>query len=74
MNLWTINAKCNPIQYIRKTYIINYVSDVLANDWYDYFDLALTMAKCNGGKYYLRHMRFPNGDYVSISDWLSMNK
>lgn len=55
-------------------YIINYVSDVLANDWHDYFDLVIIMAKCNGGKYYLRHMRFPNGDYVSISDWLSMNK
>ena len=55
-------------------YIINYVSDLLANDWHDYFDLVVTMAKCHGGKYYLRHMRFPNGDYVSISDWVSMNK
>ena len=55
-------------------YIINYVSDLLSNDWHDYFDLVVTMAKCHGGKYYLRHMRFPNGDYVSISDWVSMNK
>ena len=55
-------------------YIINYVSDLLANDWHNYFDLVVTMAKCHGGKYYLRHMRFPNGDYVSISDWVSMNK
>ncbi len=55
-------------------YVINYVSDLCADDWHDYFDLALSMGKCYGGKYTLKHMKFPNGDYVSISEWEKLNK
>lgn len=54
-------------------YIINYVSDLRADDWHDYFDLALLMGKCHGGRYTLKHMKFPNGDYVLTSDWERLN-
>lgn len=54
-------------------YIINYVSDLGTDDWHEYFDLALLMGKCHGGRYTLRHMRFPNGDYVLTSDWERLN-
>ena len=54
-------------------YIINYVSNISADDWYDYFGLARLMGKCHGGRYTLRHMRFPNGDYVLTSDWERLN-
>lgn len=55
-------------------YIINYVSDLRTDDWHEYFDLALLMGKCHGGKYTLKHMRFPNGDYVTTYDWLKFNQ
>ena len=54
-------------------YIINYVSDLRTDDWHDYFDLALLMGKCHGGRYTLKHMKFPNGDYVLTSDWERLN-
>lgn len=54
-------------------YIINYVSDLRTDDWHDYFDLALLMGKCHGGRYTLKHMKFPNGDYVLTSDWEKLN-
>jgi hypothetical protein len=50
-------------------YIVNYVSFSLHDDWYRYHDLAIVMAKCYGGKYILRHVRLPNGEYASIRDW-----
>ena len=54
-------------------YIINYVSDLRTDDWHDYFDLALLKGKCHGGRYTLKHMKFPNGDYVLTSDWERLN-
>lgn len=55
-------------------YVINYVSDLCTDDWHEYFDLALLMGKCHGGRYTLKHMRFPNGDYVTTDDWLRFNQ
>lgn len=53
-------------------YILNYVSDNDFDDWYMYFDLAVTLGKSIGGKYILKHMRYPDGRYVSIENWLSV--
>lgn len=50
-------------------YIVNYVSDNLYDDWHLYFDLALTMGKCFGGKYILKHLKKPDGCYADIFDW-----
>lgn len=50
-------------------YIINYVSESQYDDWRLYFDLALSLGKCFGGKYILKHMKKPDGQYVTISDW-----
>lgn len=53
-------------------FIINYVSNVRSNDWYNYFDLALILGKQYGGKYTLRHVKYPNGEYVTSTEWQSM--
>lgn len=50
-------------------YIVNYVSDNLYNDWHLYFDLAITLGKCFGGKYILKHVKKIDGTYASIYDW-----
>lgn len=55
-------------------YIINYVSDDRYNDWHEYFDLVLFLGKCHGGRYTLRHLRHPNGEYASIDDWYSRKR
>jgi len=55
-------------------FIINYVSDDLFDDWHLYFDLAISLAKCYGGKYNLRHLKLPNGKYASINDWNNRRK
>jgi len=55
-------------------FVINYVSDDLFDDWHLYFDLAISLAKCYGGKYTLRHLKLPNGKYASINDWNNRRK
>ncbi len=55
-------------------YIINYVSDDRYNDWHEYFDLVLFLGKCHGGRYTLRHLKHPNGEYASIDDWYSRKR
>ena len=50
-------------------YIINYVSDSSKDDWFKYYDIALMLGKLYGGKYYLKHMKHPDGSYVTIDDW-----
>ncbi len=55
-------------------YIINYVSDDLYDDWHAYFNLALLLGKKCGGKYTLKHVKLPNGEYASIDDWNNRRK
>ena len=55
-------------------YIINYVSDDLYDDWHAYFNLALLLGKKCGGKYTLKHVKLPNGEYASIDDWNTEEK
>lgn len=50
-------------------YIVNYVSDIPYDDWRLYYDLALTLGKCFGGKYILKHIKRLDGGYVTIFDW-----
>lgn len=50
-------------------YIIYYVSENSYNDWYKYIDLSVVMKSCHGGKYILRHVKLPNGNYATVSDW-----
>lgn len=50
-------------------YIVNYISDNQYDDWHFYFDLALTLGKCFGGKYILKHIKKPDGNYAVFSDW-----
>ena len=55
-------------------YIINYVSDDLYDDWHNYFNLALLLGKKCGGKYTLKHVKHPDGEYASINDWNNRRK
>ena len=50
-------------------YIVNYVYEYRYDDWSLYFDLALMLSRCYGGKYMLRHMKMPDGSYITVSDW-----
>ena len=50
-------------------FIIYYVSEKSKNDWYEYIDLAVVMGSCYGGRYLLRHVKLPNGNYATVSDW-----
>lgn len=50
-------------------FIVYYVSENTYNDWYKYVDLSVVMKSCHGGKYILRHVKLPNGNYATLYDW-----
>lgn len=50
-------------------YIINYVSDVPYDDWYTYREIATALGKIYHCKFKLRHVRLPDGRYMTTDAW-----
>ena len=53
----------------KEDFVVYYVSKDNYNDWYKYVDLSIVMKSCHGGKYILRHVKMPDGNYATVSDW-----
>ena len=58
----------------KSNYIINYVSDDLYNDWYEYRDLSSWLSLQYRTKIFLKHLKLPDGRYASIDDWIYRRK
>lgn len=50
-------------------YVVNFTSDAKENDNLKFFPLALRMRKVYGGKYFLRHIRGVDGNYLTTEEW-----
>lgn len=51
------------------SFIVYYVSKYPYNDWYKFVELVKVLNNCHGGKYMLKHVKLPNGNYATLSDW-----
>lgn len=69
-----IITRVAPVKEKGNVYIINYVSNQAANDWYKYKDLIEQIQKQRIGGYVLKHTKKPNGEYATIYDWNNISK
>lgn len=57
---------------VRKNHhIVNYVSDSQRNDFHPFLEIKNQLSMRYGGRFELRHLRLPDGQYATIADWNS---
>lgn len=58
----------------KRQYVVNYVSPDRYNDWHDYMELATALHQLFLSSFILRHVTYPDGEYVTSQEWLKIRK
>lgn len=58
----------------KRKYVVNYVSPDRYNDQHDYTELATTLHQLFLSSFILRHVTYPDGEYVTSQEWLNIRK
>lgn len=61
-------------KYTDFNYCIEYVSASKTPDWNCYHSLAVEMGRLFGAKFFIHHLKHPDGTLVTTSEWLKMRK